>query len=184
MQITITGKQIDIGESLKGYSEEKVSATIKKYFETPLKANVSYSKEGSEIRCDISTHPSSGVLVQSSSIAGDAYASFDEANEKLGKQLSKYKEKFTQHHSVENEKVSMTIFEAEREDDETSEAASMVIAEMEYYIPTCTVNVAVLRMDLSDQNALMFRNIKDGKLNMVYRRQDGNIGWIDPETSK
>ncbi len=183
MQISITGKQIDIGDSLRTYVEEKVSATITKYFETPLAANISFSKEGSNIRCDISTHPSSGVLVQGSATAGDAYASFDEATVRISKQLNKYKEKFSDHSAVTNEKVAMTIFEAENEEAET-EAASMVIAEMEYYIPTCTVNVAVMRMDLSDQNAIMFRNIKDGKLNMVYRRKDGNIGWIDPETTK
>ncbi len=179
MQILITGKQIDIGDSLREYSEEKVSAVITKYFDTPMGANISFSKEGANIRCDISTHPSSGVLVQGSGSAGDAYGAFDEANIRIGKQLSKYKERFTEYNGVENEKASMTIFEAEDEDAQT-EAASMVIAEMEYYIPTCTVNVAVLRMDLSDQNALLFRNIKDNKLNMVYRRKDGNIGWIDP----
>ncbi len=184
MQISITGKQIDIGDSLRTYVEEKISATTTKYFESPLAANISFSKEGSEIRCDISTHPSSGVLVQGSANAGDAYGAFDEANIRINKQLNKYKQRFTEHHNVENEKVSMTIFEAEKEDDEASEAASMVIAEMEYYIPTCTVGVAVMRMDLSDQNAMLFRNIKDGQINMVYRRKDGNIGWIDPQTSK
>ncbi len=183
MQISVTGKQIDIGDSLRTYVEEKVSATMTKYFETPLAANTSFSKEGSTIRCDISTHPSSGVLVQASATAGDAYGSFDEALIRIGKQLNKYKERFTEHHNVQNEKVSMTIFEGENES-EDAEAASMVIAEMEYYIPTCTVNVAVMRMDLSDQNALLFRNIKDGQLNMVYRRKDGNIGWIDTQNAK
>ncbi len=183
MQIQITGKQIDIGDNLRTYVEDKISDTTNKYFEAPLAANVFFSKEGSEIKCDISTHPSSGVLVQASANAGDAYGAFDEATIRIGKQLSKYKQRFTEHHNVQNEKASMTIFENEG-DDSDNDAASMVIAEMEYYIPTCTVNVAVMRMDLSDQNALLFRNIKDGQLNMVYRRKDGNIGWIDPKSAE
>lgn len=184
MNIAITGKQIDIGTSLRSYVEEHIEATVKKYFDNPLDANISFSKVGNLIRADISAHPISGVSIQGSAETGDAYASFDAANDRISKQLLRYKKRLT-NHKFDSETVNFAVIEPEKEDEDASlpsdEAAPMVIAEMQSELPLCTVSGAVMRMDLADVPALMFRNVAHGGLNMVYRRSDGNIGWVDPQ---
>ena len=184
MKIAITGKQIDIGTSLRSYVDEHIENTVKKYFENPLNATVSFSKEGSMIRADISVHPISSVLVQGSASTGDAYAAFDSANDRIGKQLQRYKKRLT-NHKFDAETVNFAVIEPEKEAEDDSlpqdESAPVVVAEMQSELPLCTVSGAVMRMDLADVPALMFRNVAHGGLNMVYRRADGNIGWVDPQ---
>ena len=186
MKIAITGKQIDIGTSLRSYVEERIESTLKKYFETPLNASVAFSKEGSQIKADISAHPMSSVSIQGSSANADAYAAFDAANDRIAKQLKRYKKRLTSHKSTA-ETVNFAVIEPEKEVEEDSlpqdEAAPVVVAEMQSELPLCTVSGAVMRMDLADVPALMFRNIAHGGLNMVYRRADGNIGWVDPQAN-
>ena len=184
MKISITGKQIDIGTSLRSYVEERIESTVKKYFDTPLTASVAFSKEGNLIKADISAHPMSSVLIQGTS--ADAYAAFDAANDRIAKQLQRYKKRLTDH-KASAETVNFAVIEPEKESDEESlpqdEAAPVVVAEMQSELPLCTVSGAVMRMDLADVPALMFRNIAHGGLNMVYRRADGNIGWVDPQAN-
>ena len=184
MKIAITGKQIDIGTSLRSYVEEHIENTVQKYFENPLNATVSFSKEGSMIRADISVHPISSVLIQGSASTGDAYAAFDSANDRIGKQLQRYKKRLT-NHKFDAETVNFAVIEPEKETEDEmlpqDEAAPVVVAEMQSELPLCTVSGAVMRMDLADVPALMFRNVAHGGLNMVYRRADGNIGWVDPQ---
>ncbi|MCQ2914778.1 MAG: ribosome-associated translation inhibitor RaiA [Alphaproteobacteria bacterium] len=183
MEIAITGKQIDIGSSLRSYVEEHIEAAVKKFFENPLSASISFSKVGGGlIRSDISVHPISGVSIQGSAETGDAYASFDGACERISKQMQRYKKRLT-NHKFDTEPVNVAVIEPEVAEDSlpSEEAAPVVIAEMQTELPLCTVSGAVMRMDLADVPALMFRNIAHGGLNMVYRRSDGNIGWIDPQ---
>lgn len=186
MKISITGKQIDIGTSLRSYVEEHTENTVKRFFETPLNASVAFSKEGNLIRVDTTVHAMSGVLVQGSSSNVDAYAAFDAANDRIAKQLQRYKKRLTDH-KARAEMVNFAVIEPEKEDTEDSlpqdEAAPVVVAEMQSELPLCTVSGAVMRMDLADVPALMFRNVAHGGLNMVYRRADGNIGWVDPQAS-
>lgn len=186
MKISITGKQIDIGSSLRAYVEEHIENTVKKYFETPLNASVAFSKEGNLIKADISAHPMSSVLIQGSASNADAYAAFDEANGRIAKQLQRYKKRLTSH-KANSETVNFAVIAPEKETDEDSlpqdEAAPIVVAEMQSELPLCTVSGAVMRMDLADVPALMFRNVAHGGLNMVYRRADGNIGWVDPQAN-
>ena len=187
MKIAITGKQIDIGTSLRSYVEERIENTLKKYFDAPLTASVAFSKEGNSlIKADISAHPMSSVSIQGSSSNADAYVAFDEANERIAKQLKRYKKRLTDH-KVTAETVNFAVIEPEKENEEDSlpqdEAAPVVVAEMQSELPLCTVSGAVMRMDLADVPALMFRNIAHGGLNMVYRRADGNIGWVDPQAN-
>lgn len=185
MKISITGKQIDIGTSLRAYVEEHIENTVKKYFETPLNASISFSKEGNQVKVDISAHPMTSVLIQGSASNPDAYAAFDEAKNRISKQLQRYKKRLISH-KANTETVNFAVIEPEREEDDSlpqDEAAPVVVAEMQSELPLCTVSGAVMRMDLADVPALMFRNIAHGGLNMVYRRVDGNIGWVDPQAS-
>lgn len=184
MKIAITGKQIDIGTSLRTHVEEQLNAAVNKYFDDPLNATVSFSKEGAGIKVDISAHPISSVMIQGKGFHDDAYAAFDMANDRIAKQLKRYKKRLT-NHKFEAEPVNLSVIEPEKEaDDETlpqDESAPVVIAEMQSELPLCTVSGAVMRMDLQDVPALLFRNVAHGGLNMVYRRADGNIGWVDPQ---
>lgn len=186
MKISITGKQIDIGTSLRSYVEEHTTNTVKRFFESPLNASVSFSKEGNLIKVDTTVHPMSGVLVQGSSSNPDPYAAFDAANERIARQLVRYKKRLTDH-KANAETVNFAVIEPEKETDDEmlpqDEAAPVVVAEMQSELPLCTVSGAVMRMDLADVPALMFRNVAHGGLNMVYRRTDGNIGWVDPQAS-
>lgn len=186
MKIAITGKQIDIGTSLRTYVEERIENTVRKYFETPLNASVAFSKEGNLIKADISAHPMSSVLIQGTSSNADAYAAFDAANDRIAKQLQRYKKRLTSH-KASAETVNFAVIEPEKESEEDTlpqdESAPVVVAEMQSELPLCTVSGAVMRMDLADVPALMFRNIAHGGLNMVYRRSDGNIGWVDPQAN-
>lgn len=186
MQISITSKQINLGDSLKAYVEENINKLVFKYFEKPIKASVSFSREGDLIRADISVHPLSGILVQGNAKSSDAYAAFDEAGSRITKQLSRYKERLTDY-KINAEPVNISVIKAETSAEEVlpaEETAPIIIAELEDEIPTCSVSGAVMRMDLADVPALMFRNSAHGGLNMVYRRADGNIGWVDPKNDK
>ncbi len=186
MQISITSKQIDLGDSLKAYVEESVTKVVSKYFENPIKASVSFSREGDLIRADISVHPISGILVQGNAKSPDAYTAFDDANTRITKQLGRYKERLTDY-KLNTEPVNIAVIKADASAEEAvpaEETAPIIIAELEDEIPTCSVSGAVMRMDLADVPALMFRSSAHGGLNMVYRRADGNIGWVDPKGNK
>lgn len=191
MEISITGKQIDIGTSLRSYVEEHLENAIVRFFESPLKASVSFSKEGNNlIKADISVHAVSDMIVHGDGEHADAYVAFDTACDHIAKQLRRYKKRFSDYKSKAKAKAEMANFvviEPEKVADEDSlpqdEAAPVIVAEMQADLPSCTVSGAVMRMDLAGVPALMFRNAAHGGLNMVYRRADGNIGWVDPQAS-
>ena len=180
MQIFITGQQIDLGNSLRSYIEQNLEGAVSKYFDEAVKADVRIYKERDLIKTEITVHPVSGVLVRSNGSAADAYASFDEAAEKAAKQLRRYKRKMVDHKAEPVELVDMSVIENDEQKEEAADAP-VIIAEMQTELPICSVSNAVMRMDLAGLPALMFRNVAHGGLNMVYRRNDGNIGWVDPK---
>jgi ribosomal subunit interface protein len=190
MQLSINGKQLDVGAALQGHIEDQLPGIVGKYFENPTDAHVTLSKEGHDIRVDIAVHVGKGILLQGHAEAGDAYGAFDIAAEHVGKRLRRYKRRLRDHHRVRPEKVDVMpaaqyVLAAESEDVADDHAGEpdqpMVIAEMETEIENLTTGEAVMRMDLANVSALMFRNSAHGGLNMVYRRRDGNIGWVDPK---
>jgi hypothetical protein len=139
-------------------------------------------------RADISVHPIRGVLAKGSASADDAYAAFDAAVERIAKQLRRYKTRLNDHHkgrgSEESIPAQQYVIAAETEEEELPEQGQpVIIAELPTEIGTMSVSEAVMRMDLADVSALMFRNRANGGLNVVYRRTDGNIGWIDPQNT-
>ena len=185
MQITVTGKQIDVGEALRNHVEERMVSGAKKYFGDPIDAQVVFSREGSHHRVDCSVHVGAGIFVKSHASSEDAYAGFDAAADRVEKRLRRYKRRLRNHHKtspVEFLEAQSYVLSAEEEDqDEPEGEQPVIIAEATTDIPTVTVSEAVMRMDLANVPVLMFRNRAHGGLSVVYRREDGNIGWIDPK---
>jgi len=190
MHITITGKQIDVGDTLRRHAEAALEEIAEKYFGNALEAHVVFSREAHLIQCDVQVHVGRGILVRSEAGGNEAYAAFDVAAERIDKRLRRYKRRLRNHHTQEKERERSETLgrtyvlqpgeeeSAPRSEDE--QQPPMVIAEMETPIPQLSVSEAVMRLDLADLPALMFTNSARGTLNVIYRRRDGNIGWIDP----
>lgn len=200
MQLTIQGKQIDLGDALRQHVSEKLEDINHKYFNHATFATVTFSKEGhghGMIKTHILIRVGKDIMVIGETQAGDAYASFDEAAEKVAKQLRRYKKRLRDHHERLEQTPESEIMKARsyviategedpgKEPDEAEMAQSgdepVIVAELATDIQKMSVYDAVMRMDLSGQTALLFRNAKHNGLNMVYRRPDGAVGWVDPD---
>jgi ribosomal subunit interface protein len=194
----MTGKQIDIGDALRLHIETSLSSILEKYFKTAIEAHVVVSKEAHLTTAEVSIHIGRGIVVNAHAAAPEAHPAFDAAAERLAKQLRRYKRRLRDQHAKAREASASTeramayvlapVTEGTEADDTEEEAAEdgtggapAVIAEMSTELPNLTVGEAVMRMDLADALVLLFRNRSHGELNLVYRRADGNIGWIDPE---
>jgi len=196
MQLTVTGKQTEIGAALRHHVEASLGAILGKYFKTAIEAHAVVSKEAHLSCAEISIHIGRGIVVNAHAAASEAYAAFDAAAERLAKQLRRYKRRLRDHHAKGREPAgaserAMDYVLAPIGDDEGAEGAEAetdgvngapaVIAEMITELPSLTVGEAAMRMDLAEAPVLLFRNRSHGELNLVYRRADGNIGWVDPE---
>ena len=185
MNLAINGKHVDIGETLRGRVEESLNTAVTKYFDNALDGTVTFSRESHLFRVDISVHAGRGMVMQGSANNDEAYAAFDGALTRIAKQLRRYKRRLDGRHKGRGEETlaaQQYILAAESEDTEVAaDDNPTIVAEMPTEIATLTVGEAVMRMDLADTPAMMFRNRAHGRLNVVYRRPDGNIGWIDPE---
>ena len=185
MQITVTGKQVDVGDALRGHVEDRITAGAEKYFGNPIDAQVVFSREGSLHRVDCSVHVGAGIHVEAHAAAEDAYASFDTAAERVEKRLRRYKRRLRNHHKsapVEMVEAPSYVLSSEEEhEDQSDDVQSVIVAESTTDIPTVSVSEAVMRLDLTNVPVLMFRNSAHGGLSVVYRRDDGNFGWIDPK---
>ncbi|MBV8495049.1 MAG: ribosome-associated translation inhibitor RaiA [Alphaproteobacteria bacterium] len=193
MQLIVTGRQVDVGETLRTHVSDALDAILGKYFGSAIEAHVVFAREGHLIRAEIEVRLSRGILVNGRAAASEFYAAFDAAAERIAKQLRRYKRRLHAHHAknrgpeetVEREEQARSYILAGGEDEAEEVAdghagAPAVIAEMSTELPQLTVGEAVMRMDLADSPFLLFRNRSHGQLNLVYRRGDGNIGWIDP----
>lgn len=188
MEITVKGKNLDIGDALRSHVGAQIDASVSKYFDRAIDATVIVSKEANAFRADIVVHPGTGIVVQGKNQADDAYAAFDGALERIAKQLRRYKRRLADHHKdapAPTVPAQYMILEPEAEDAEVAPGGQpTIVADMPHEIASLTVGQAVMRMDLADSPVLMFRNSAHGGFNVVYRRADGNIGWIDPKNSK
>ncbi len=190
MQITVTGKQIDVGDFLRNHAEGALTTIVEKYFDKAIEAHVVFSRERHMIRADLSVHASRGLVIQSNYEAAEAYVAFDTAADRLDKRLRRNKRRLRNHHSkgkeaLGPESATAYVLAAEEAEGEPMEPDQpLVIAEMKTSIPHLTVSEAVMRLDLAELPALLFRNSAHGSLNLIYRRPDGNIGWVDPDFAK
>lgn len=187
MRYQISGKQIDIGEALQTHVKDELGIVMTKYSQRPTDATVVFSKSAHEFVCEATVHLSSGLTAAAKAHATEIYAAFDACNEKMDKQLRRYKRRLKDHHRERSEPVELlgasSYILASEGNDEDSEPATlqpMIIAEMETQIPSLSVGEAVMQMELAGAPVLIFRNEGKNGVNVVYRRDDGNIGWIDP----
>ena len=191
MRYQISGKQIDIGEALQTHVKAELGEVVEKYAQRPTDAVIVFSRVAHEYVCEATIHLSTGLNAAAKGHASEIYAAFESCREKMDKQLRRYKRRLRDHHRdrtapVEFDGGSSYILAAseEPEDNEATEMQPIVIAEMETKIPSITVGEAVMQLELGGQRMVVFRNEGHGGVNVVYRRDDGNIGWIDPRNSK
>ena len=189
MQYQITGKQIDIG-TLQEHVEESLSSVVEKYAERPTDAQITFSKSAHEHVCEVTVHLSTGLTASAKAQAVEIYAAFDSASDKMEKQLRRYKRRLKDHHRDRTEPVelmggaSYILASSDAGDEPEPESLQpVIVAEMETKIPSLSVGEAVMQMELAGSPVLVFKNEGAGRTNVVYRRDDGNIGWIDPTTS-
>jgi ribosomal subunit interface protein len=186
MQLTVRGKQLDVGDALRMHVAQTLDGLIGKYFGNPIEATVVLSREAHLLRAQISVHIGRGILLQSEAAADAPYTAFDAAAEHMAKRLRRYKRRLRDHHRNDHEAEPARQYVLAPEGDDFTEpvdgvpAEPMIVAEMQTDIPTLSVSEAVMRLDLSEAAAIMFRNRAHGGLNMIYRRGDGNVGWVDP----
>ncbi|MFN6953627.1 MAG: ribosome hibernation-promoting factor, HPF/YfiA family [Acetobacteraceae bacterium] len=198
MHITVAGKQVETGEALRAHVTDSLGAIAAKYFDHALEAHVTFRRDakgrnGAFFACDINLHAGRGLSVRGEGMGTDAHRAFDEAAEHVAKRLRRYRRRMNEHarslaeeREATVERAVQAVLAPEPEDEETApmtEArpeSGAVIAEQPAEISRLSVREAVMRMDLAHQPVLMFRNKGNGRLNVVYRRDDGNIGWIDP----
>jgi ribosomal subunit interface protein len=189
MQVIVQGQHLDVGDALRSHVQEKLTDTCTRFFNHSIRGNVHFVREAVGFRTDITLTVGNGIVLKSTAEAIDPYPSFDQANDRLVKQLKKYKERLKDHHAEQGKSTMRAVAANEYtlpmdndavEHGEGGDAA-LTLAELPTKVPTLAVSDAVMRMDLADLNALLFRNASHGRLNMVYRRNDGNIGWVDPQ---
>lgn len=190
MQLSIHGKQMDLGDALRTHISDKLEDINQKYFNRAIEAIVTLSPEGHAFtKTHISIRVGKDIMVMADAQDTDPYASFDAASEKVAKQLRRYKKRLRDHHERLEEdafiKAQHSVIKSKETDAEAEEESEtqepVVIADMVTNIQTMSVSEAVMRLDLSGENALLFRNAQHEGLNMIYKRSDGNIGWVDPE---
>jgi ribosomal subunit interface protein len=185
MKLSVKGKQIDVGDALRTHVETQLKDVVAKYFGEGLDAQVTFSREAHLFCADITVHAGRGIVLQSNASATEPYPAFDNALTRLSGRLRRHKTKLKQHHhETAREAADSVVANAFvlGGDDHVEEVNDnpVVVAEMTTPIETLTVSEAVRRLDLGDLPALMFRSRANGGLNMIYRRADGNIGWVDP----
>ncbi len=190
MQVQVTGKHVDVGEALRERVSDELSNSIEKYFDRGGGADVVVSREGNAFKVDCAVTLASGQQLTTHGVGGDAHMAFDVALQKMAKRIRRYKNRLKDHHqqavAKQAESAAYFILAAPDEDEDETEGDGqafpepMIIAETEKPIRLMTVSMAVMELDLTEAQAIVFRNAAHGGLSVVYRRADGNIGWIDP----
>ncbi|HET9230451.1 MAG TPA: ribosome-associated translation inhibitor RaiA [Vitreimonas sp.] len=188
MTIQVTGKNLDVGEALRSYVQGRVGQTVEKFIGRDTTGHVRIEKEHGEFRTNCSIHLWQGMSLEARGEAPDPYQSADLACERLEKRVRRYKRRLKRKGGGETPRrqtpaTDYVIQAAQAEHKERDEDNPVIIAEAESPVHEMSVGDAVMQMDLSDRPFVMFRNASHGEINMVYRRDDGNIGWIDPAVS-
>lgn len=190
MQIQVSGKGVEVGETLRSHIQAQVDEHVSKYIDRVNAIQAVVSKDAHLFRVDLTgnvgTH--SGFVIRSRGESNDVYAAFDDALEKVSKQLRRYKRKITNHHKDQENSGDQLVGAIKRvigadTGEQEDESSATVIAEKPTNIETLTVSQAVMKMDLQHLPALLFFNRANGRLNVIYRREDGNISWVDPASA-
>ena len=187
MRYQVSGKQIDIGTALQQHVKSEIDEVVSKYAERPTDAIVVFSKSGHEFVCEATVHLSTGLTAQARSHENEIYASFDNCAAKMEKQLRRYKRRLKDHHATRKTPVELSsasayilVSEGENEESEPETLQPIIIAEVETTIPKLSVGEAVMQMEISGKDFFVFKNDANKLVSIVYHRDDGNIGWIEP----
>ncbi|HXS48555.1 MAG TPA: ribosome-associated translation inhibitor RaiA [Sphingomicrobium sp.] len=189
MDVRVAGHQVDTGESVRDHAQRRMAEITQKYFSRSVGANVTFGRgPNSDFTCDIVAPVMQGVVLKASHSAREADMAFNGAADRIEKQLRRYMRRLKDHKAdadaqpyVEN--AGYTIFSESSGDTDERTAFPTIIAETRVDIRESSVSDAVMLMDLRNTNALMFRNSGTGEFNMIYRREDGNIGWVEPRAA-
>jgi ribosomal subunit interface protein len=184
MTLRVSGKHMDIGDAFRSRIEDRIGEVIGKYFDRGYSGQVTVEKQGSRFVADCHLHLASGAGIQATGAAQDPQGAFDGAYERIENRLRRYKSKLKAHvNTAVAHEITYRVVEALPENDHEEVAADYapaVIAETSMPLGTMSVAAAVMELDLKDRPVFVFRNAGNGQVNMVYRRSDGNVGWIDP----
>lgn len=189
MDIQVSGKNIELGDALQEHVSGRLSEGVRKYFDRGAEASVTFVREKREVECDVTTHLASGVFLAAHGRAGDAYGAFEESLQKLEKRIRRYKRRLKDHHTngkdpLPAQSASYYLLEPLKDEEEEEPAegdpAPVIIAESQTQLREMTVGAAVMQLDIAEQPAIVFRNAAHGRINIVYKRRDGHIGWVDP----
>ncbi|HAH10849.1 MAG TPA: ribosome-associated translation inhibitor RaiA [Alphaproteobacteria bacterium] len=186
LQLTIAGRQIDIGDALRSHARARLTTLATRYLDAGVDGSVNFIRDGSGYRTDCTLHLRSGLYLHTHGRSPDIYASFDQAAERLEKRLSRYKGRIRDHHGGAREALPMVpardvVFQAPDPDAIVADANEpVVVSEATTQLRSLTVSEAVMQLDLADGPVVVFKNAAHGHINVVYRRADGHIGWIDP----
>ena len=187
MRISVSSKQFDVSQGLADRVRASLEHSVARYFDRAIDAQIAFSKQGAGVRADVSVHAGRGLSVQTHGQAVDPWLAFGEAEEKVAKRLRRHKRRLRNHHRREETEFDRwsvahrILDEPEGVDEEAPEESPAIIAEMTDDVRTLSVGEAVMHMDFGGRPALLFRNAAHGGLNMIYRRADGNVGWVDPD---
>ena len=188
MRYQVSGKQIDIGTALQQHVKREIDEVVSKYAERPTDAIVVFSKSGHEFVCEATVHLSTGLTAQARSHENEIYASFDNCAAKMEKQLRRYKRRLKDHHATRTTPVELSsassyilVSEHGNEESEPENLQPIIIAEVETTIPKLSVGEAVMQMEISGKDFFVFKNDSNKLVSIVYHRDDGNIGWIEPK---
>ncbi|WP_066557995.1 ribosome hibernation-promoting factor, HPF/YfiA family [Croceicoccus bisphenolivorans] len=191
MDIRVSGHQVETGAALQEHASDRLNGIVDKYFNRAISSQVTLGKGPHDsFTVDIVTHVMQGLILKGHAEAQDAHQAVDKAAEKIDKQLRRYKRRLKDRHeqtehALREEEAAYTVFAVVPDDDEEEMVetyAPPVIAETRTHIPETSVSDAVMMLDLRDTPALFFKNAGTGRHNMVYRRADGTIGWVEPST--
>ena len=186
MDIRVSGHQVETGAALQEHVADRLNGVVEKYFSQAISSHVTFGKApAGAFSCDIVTHVMQGMIIKGHAEAHDAHQALDKASTKIETQLRRYKRRLKDRHeqadhAAREEEAAYTIFAADEPEQEEASDAPLIVAETKVDIPEASVADAVMMLDLRDTNAMLFKNAGSGRHNMVYRRRDGSIGWVEP----
>lgn len=192
MEIRVSGHQVDVGDALTTQAQDRLQAIADKYFARAISAQVTFGKgpHDNGFTCDIVAHVIKGLVLKSRHDAQEAPVAFAGAADRIEKQLRRYMRRLKDHHNVDmaerieaavpNDNARYTLFQEHRDDETEAPDAPLIVAETRTDVPEASVSDAVMMLDLRNTTALFFKNSGTGDHNMVYRRGDGTIGWVEP----
>jgi ribosomal subunit interface protein len=189
VDVRVAGHQVDTGESLREHAQRRVADITEKYFARSVGANVTFGRgPNNDYTCDIVAPVTQGVVLKATHSAREAQLAFNGAADRIEKQLRRYTRRLKDHKVDDEvqtyvENAAYTIFSPPLDEDDEGADFPTIVAETRVDIPESTVSDAVMLMDLRNTNALMFKNSGTGEFNMIYRREDGNIGWVEPRSN-